>query len=81
MSAHSKALHRTAIPLRFIAAGEQGRYEYKKASISELKDIAPIFQDYRNLSVSHNSSKSDLDPIYPGFPQNCNDGKVILIST
>jgi hypothetical protein len=23
---HNKALHRTAIPLRFIAAGELGRY-------------------------------------------------------
>jgi len=35
-TAHNKALHRTAIPLRSIAAGELGRYmedrEYGKAS-------------------------------------------------
>ena len=35
---HNKALHRTAIPLRSIAAGELGRSTPKKSNIKDEKN-------------------------------------------
>jgi hypothetical protein len=49
--AHNKALHRTAIPLRFIAAGELGRYAIP--SNDDIGDFAYGSKKGSSLLLTH----------------------------